>query len=702
MKRLHWFEITLVAIIVLVHLYAAFSAPHNFSMRWFNRDDAYYYFKVAQNITEGRGSTFDAINLTNGYHPLWMLVCIPIFSLARFDLILPLRVLMVVMAVISAISSVLLFRLLRKVVPEPVAILAASVLGLDMLIHNVVIQPGMETGITALSIVLMLYLLQKFDEKWRIETVMRRDIIVLALAACFVLFSRLDSVYFALLAGVWIIFRGTPIRYFFPVDLLATFAIIVLAFIQRAELEIYLLVYPDSAIISACLVFAIQTLAFYLCGLYQHPKSQTIRSIALRTLAGVSLTALLSFLALWGLSALPGEIADPPRAIPLVYWLIALPIAILTRLAVRALSPSPFDKLRAAPSPVPPSNGAESPLGQFRQNWKTWLREGATYYGILGAALGAYMLFNKWMFGTFMPVSGQMKRWWGSLPNNVYGGGAQSVLDVFALDPVSSQAWWLFTSPLRAWISQIPKRFGQFDTLYWTAILLIVAFGLLLFLRNRPKNLRRIFLVGLIPLAVSAELQPFMYGAMSYAGEHEWYWTMQMFTLIILAALALGNLLEALPQHKLVSWLAWAGASLASLSLAYTFTVTIYDRMPYHDAWAGQPHMDMLPILEGYTEPGAVIGMTGGGNAGYFITDRTVVNMDGLINSYDYFQAVKSEQGGQYLQDIGMQYVFGSYYILTESMPYRPNLAGRLEKIPGVPAYGNKELLRFVPTPESP
>jgi hypothetical protein len=93
------------------------------------------------------------------------------------------------------------------------------------------------------------------------------------------------------------------------------------------------------------------------------------------------------------------------------------------------------------------------------------------------------------------------------------------------------------------------------------------------------------------------------------------------------------------------------------------------------------------------------IGMTGGGNAGYFIKDRTIVNMDGLINSYPYFQALKKGEAGEYLQKAGVKYVFGSYYILTETMPYRPSLESQLEKIPGVPAYGRKELLRLVPKP---
>jgi hypothetical protein len=38
-------------------------------------DDAYYYFEVARNIAHGFAPTFDRINATNGYHPLWMAIC---------------------------------------------------------------------------------------------------------------------------------------------------------------------------------------------------------------------------------------------------------------------------------------------------------------------------------------------------------------------------------------------------------------------------------------------------------------------------------------------------------------------------------------------------------------------------------------------------------------------------------------------------
>ena len=44
-------------------------------------DDAFYYFGIARNVAHGHGSTFDGIDPTNGYHPLWMLLSVPVYAL---------------------------------------------------------------------------------------------------------------------------------------------------------------------------------------------------------------------------------------------------------------------------------------------------------------------------------------------------------------------------------------------------------------------------------------------------------------------------------------------------------------------------------------------------------------------------------------------------------------------------------------------
>jgi hypothetical protein len=44
-------------------------------------DDAFYYFGIARNVAHGHGSTFDGLDLTNGYHPLWMLLASVVYWL---------------------------------------------------------------------------------------------------------------------------------------------------------------------------------------------------------------------------------------------------------------------------------------------------------------------------------------------------------------------------------------------------------------------------------------------------------------------------------------------------------------------------------------------------------------------------------------------------------------------------------------------
>ena len=46
-------------------------------------DDAYYYFEIARNIARGNGSTWDGLHTTNGYHPLWMVMLLPVVFVVR-------------------------------------------------------------------------------------------------------------------------------------------------------------------------------------------------------------------------------------------------------------------------------------------------------------------------------------------------------------------------------------------------------------------------------------------------------------------------------------------------------------------------------------------------------------------------------------------------------------------------------------------
>jgi hypothetical protein len=612
--------------------------------------------------------------------------------LARFDLILPLRIMLIVMAMLSSATSIILFRLLKKQVGVPIAILAATFWGLSLEIHSIITQQGMETGIVALSIVLFLYLIQKSEKKDHLGF---RDLFFLALAGLLVLFSRLDGIYLILIAGIWLVFRKNPIRYLLPIDLILTFFVIVGAFIQRASLKVYLLAFDDSAVMMAAITLIIQTVIFYFIGLYVRPAALSRVRIIINTIVGVTITAVISA----GLMSLISNFTayEMPRAVPALYWVGMTAVTLLSRLSIRTVSPWPVTLAKG----IKPFQGFLAGKSHIRVAFEpllNWFRAAIVYFGVTAAGLIGYMSLNQVMFGTFMPVSGQIKRWWGSLPNDVYGGGAKTVLDVFGLDSDYSQPWSLFSNSIHQWAEMLSKIGWGFDGWYWSIVAAITIAATILLLLNRPKNLVRISGVLFIPLVISAELHAFIYGAMAYAAKHEWYWVMQMLSLVIFGALILAALFDLISKVKRIQPLFIALITIGCLLLTYNYCNELITRMPYQDPLAGEPYMDTLPILEGYTEPGALIGMTGGGNTGYFITDRKIINMDGLINSYPYFQALKNNQGGKFLANIGMDYIFANRYIITSSMPYRYQFSSEeLLQVDGAPLYGQKELMRYLP-----
>ncbi len=106
--------------------------------------------------------------------------------------------------------------------------------------------------------------------------------------------------------------------------------------------------------------------------------------------------------------------------------------------------------------------------------------------------------------------------------------------------------------------------------------------------------------------------------------------------------------------------------------------------------------------LEQLTPPGSIIGMTGGGTVSYFLNDRTIVNLDGLMNSAEYLQAMKADRGTEFLDRMGLTYINASEGVITGSDPYMGLLKDRLRKIGLIPGLENFTLFEYLnPTLEN-
>jgi hypothetical protein len=67
--------------------------------------------------------------------------------------------------------------------------------------------------------------------------------------------------------------------------------------------------------------------------------------------------------------------------------------------------------------------------------------------------------------------------------------------------------------------------------------------------------------------------------------------------------------------------------------------------------------------------------------------------MDGLINSYPYFEALQKHEAGAMLYDQGLDYVLANPTILSQQ-PYKGQFDAYL--VPLDIFYGGKQLMRYV------
>ncbi len=686
LKHISPFELALIVIMLAFHIRASTADAYAFPNHWFVRDDAYYYFKVAQNISEGNGSTFDGINVTNGYHPMWMLVCIPIFALARYDLILPLRVLLVVIALIHTGTSIIFYRLVKKHLSHAIAILTAIFWSFNPYIHTTVYEMGLETPIAIFFVVLMIHQLSRFEGEWRIGDIPPKRFAFLGVFASLAMLSRLDLVFFAFIVGVWVIFRGSPIRYFLPLDIAAIFVSMTSAVLLRTGFEAYNTTYASSVVEATLIALIVKISGFYLFGLYQHPRSATVwrwlrqAVIAIFFSVGVSTIVYILFVQI-GMG----------KTFPRSAFLIDLSITLAYTLASRLL---------AAWFSSAGGHETDSPLAQLNSSWKKWFNEGLAYYGVVGGILIIYMFFSHFAFGTSSPVSGQIKRWWGSMGETAYEKPASNWPSYFGLGSGPFDSGQPFTEVLWYYNEVLRPRFVRGADMeterYFTLLSIALVVWLVFIFTYRHRSRQAAANLGLVPLLSASVIQILSYTATAYGGIKEWYWISQMVLLTLASGLFLDLLLKPLRRIYAANLFLILAALVFGVNSAYRFWGFVEYAMPHGLYGSNRPLMEVVAFIEANTLPGEVIGMTGGGNVGYLIKDRTIVNMDGLINSFEYFHTLQKGDAPLYLRNRGMTVVFANPRLLALP-PYYGQFAPYLERFA---SFGGKDLLYLLEEPK--
>ena len=194
------------AILIYAVMYSAWPVAHLFLP-----DDAFYYFEIARHIAAGEGSTFDGINPTNGYHPLWcgLLAVIGLLPLSKDAFV---AAALLVQCGLLAWAVIALYRVCVRGEGRPsMAAVAVSAVWLGNFYVSKTVVNGMESALLAAASVLLIGVAA--DRLAREETLAAKDGALLGGLGAVVLMSRLDSFFLlGAIAVVWGVARRARLR----------------------------------------------------------------------------------------------------------------------------------------------------------------------------------------------------------------------------------------------------------------------------------------------------------------------------------------------------------------------------------------------------------------------------------------------------------------------------------------------------------
>lgn len=164
-------------------------------------DDACYFARIADNAARGHGFTFDQINPTNGYQPLWLYLLIPIHRLplsleARFFAGLLLQ------CVLLTVAAFLLYGTLARLVRRSLLLVSAAVFSALVFLPAI---NGMETAVQILLIVSLFvfgYRAKVFERPGTLRSLAFGGLVGMMLLA------RLDTVFLAIALGGALLVRA--------------------------------------------------------------------------------------------------------------------------------------------------------------------------------------------------------------------------------------------------------------------------------------------------------------------------------------------------------------------------------------------------------------------------------------------------------------------------------------------------------------
>ncbi len=159
-------------------------------------DDASYYFNIAQNFVDGKGFSFDGINSTNGFQPLWQYMLIAVFLFSNHNSESMFRVCMIFQTVVLYVSGLIFMLSLHRFFSRRIVFISVLVFILLIFFHA---ANGMESAV----LILMLVILYSYVWKTNVLYVNKpAQVFIFGIFLGLVTLARLDMIFLVFIVSV--------------------------------------------------------------------------------------------------------------------------------------------------------------------------------------------------------------------------------------------------------------------------------------------------------------------------------------------------------------------------------------------------------------------------------------------------------------------------------------------------------------------
>ena len=154
-------------------------------------DDAFFYFGIAKNIAAGKGATFDGSIMTNGFHPIYALLLVPIFWFSIQNPEIPVHAALTILSIFNVLTGYVIFLIIRKIAGQIAGLFGAFLWLFNPFVILIALS-GVEVGVAAFFISLCIYVHLGIRDANQLSF---PKIILLGLLTALAVLSRVDAVF---------------------------------------------------------------------------------------------------------------------------------------------------------------------------------------------------------------------------------------------------------------------------------------------------------------------------------------------------------------------------------------------------------------------------------------------------------------------------------------------------------------------------